>query len=77
MCACVCVGARVFPPHYPVRHLERIERVLEAHYLVVHVSLMGLDLVLEALVPLMQLAQLRQGGVEPLAQLGHQALQLL
>lgn len=73
MCVCVCV----FPLHYPVQHLERVERVLEAHYLVVHVSLMGLDLVLQALVPLMQLAQLRQGSVEPLAQLGHQALQLL
>lgn len=37
---------------------------------------MGLDLVLQAVVLLTQLVHLRQGHVEPLAQLSHQALKL-
>lgn len=58
------------------QHLKSVERVLEAHYLVIHVSLMRLQFVLEAVVPLTQLAQLCEGSVEPLTQLSHQALQL-
>lgn len=58
------------------QHLKSVERVLEAHYLVIHVSLMRLQFVLEAVVPLTQLAQLCEGSLEPLTQLSHQALQL-
>lgn len=77
VCVCVCVRegqrASVFVCTW---HLECVEWVLQAHDLVVHVRLMGLDLVLQAVVLLTQLVHLRQGDVEPLAQLSHQALKL-
>lgn len=59
-----------------LQHLKCVEWVLEAHYLIIHFSLMCLELLLQSMVPLTELAQLSQSHMEPLTQLHQQALYL-